>query len=145
MPATDKLVTKTVHLTVGGTDLSPYCRNVQVNMGFGDVDISALADPSNRHAKGTGDHSVTFEIIHAKALSNTLSVLAPMLAQEDPVAVVYRAKDATKGADNHEFRFDALINQLPFGGSRGEANMSNITVPIDGQVTIDDGTTTTLL
>lgn len=141
MPTSDKLVTKTVFLTIDGNNFALYARQVTVNMGFGDVDISTLSDPANRHAKGTGDHQATIEFIHAKALSSTLTVLLPLLKQDDPVAVVYRPKNEAKGADNHEFTFDWLLHQMPFGGNRGDANTSSLTCPIDGQISIDDGTT----
>ncbi|MEM7048909.1 MAG: hypothetical protein AAF604_04580 [Acidobacteriota bacterium] len=138
--ATDKHVIKQVHAVFSGTDISGLIRSVTVNLGYGDVDVSALGDLANRRAKGVGDHQVTIEFIHKTALSESLGLLVDAFRADDVTTFVYRPKSGAKDADNPEFRCDLLVTQLPFGGNRGDAHTSSLTIPVDGQVTYDDNT-----
>jgi hypothetical protein len=146
----EKLIIKNPVVTMdpNGTpvDLSPYCKNFSLSIKKEAVDVAAYGDPAGNKAKGVGDHEATVEFFHARAMSAFLAKIAEQYVLDEDTEFDVKYKNESIGVDNLKFSFACLVNSIgQLGGQRGQASMLSATWPINGQVTMYDGTTTTLL
>lgn len=147
--ANEKIVIKDAVITMnpGGSavDLSPFCKKVQLDIAKPDVNTSCMGDPADRHMKGPGGHQVSFDFLHARAQSAFLAKMATEFNLDVATPFEVKFRNATVDTDNRKFTFSALVITLPIGASRGEAASFSASWPIDGQVTMNDGTSDVLL
>ncbi len=144
MPASNKLVIRGGFFSLAGDDLSAYIDQIEIQLSRADVDLSDMSSLADRHGKGAGSHQFTVQLKHAVD-DNTITKFRTAFNSNDPSAVVVRLRPASEAASasptNLEYQFDVVVNSMPLGGSRNSAHMHSYNWPIDGQVTITDGTT----
>lgn len=147
--ANPKLIIKdpVVLLDPSGTslDMSNYCRQVSLAIAKKDVDVSAFGDPADEHAKGPGGHSATFLFLQSKDMSIVMARFVTEFNLDDTTTFSVKFKNTTVSPTNLKYTFDCLVNSIPIGAQRGEVSQMQVTYPISGQITQNDGTSDVLL
>jgi len=149
MPIADRIVIKDGVVfrdpTGANTAYGGVISSAVIKLAKKDLDGSAWTDKADRHLKGTGNHSVTWTFRPSASMSTHVQTLMNDFAVDATVTWEVRFKSSAAAPDNLRYRFDVLVVEVPMGGNRGDVLDINVTWPIDGQVSVFDGTTTTLL
>lgn len=151
MPPIEKLIlngTQLIMNPAAGTPtvLSPYITNAAVQFRRASVQTGAHGDLADTQGKGPGQHQFVFAWRYPRALSLLLPFFLVELNLDDPTPFHLFAKPGVVGLDNHRAAFAVAITDIgQLGGERGATMDGNVTLPISGQVTVFDGTTTVVV
>lgn len=137
----DKLVFLNPAITWDGTPRTGEFNQVQLSLGAADVPLGNFGDKAELHGKGIRDHSVSWQVMPGND-HVYLDLLFDAFQSEDPVPVTLRRLDEPESATNPTYSFEVVVNSLDIGGNRGDAFSMSPSWPINGSVTVTNGSKT---
>ncbi|HEY9417121.1 MAG TPA: hypothetical protein VIQ30_20375 [Pseudonocardia sp.] len=113
-------------VTVGGTDLSTYVRQVTLNVNADELDDTAMGDTFRSRIGGLKDWSVNLEFNQDFAAGAVDATLWPLLGTTTTVTV--KATSATNSATNPLYSGSVLVSQVnPLTNGVGDLATTSIT------------------
>lgn len=122
-----------VTLTVGGTALSQWVREIKLDMSAEDLDATAMGAVSKTHARGLRDDRAEVTFLQDYAASAVDATLAPLFTSTG-FSVVIKPTSAAVSSTNPSYTFTAiLLDYSPIDASVGEISMPEVVfVPAPG-------------
>ncbi|HEY9416721.1 MAG TPA: hypothetical protein VIQ30_18355 [Pseudonocardia sp.] len=113
-------------VTVGGTDLSTYVRQVTINVTADEQDDTAMGDTFRSRIAGLKDWSVNLEFNNDFAAGAVDATLWPLLGTTTTVTV--KATSAANSATNPQYSGSVLVSQVnPLTNGVGDLATTSIT------------------
>ena len=113
-------------VTVGGTDLSAYVRQVTLNVNADELDDTAMGDTFRSRIGGLKDWSVNLEFNQDFAAGAVDATLWPLLGTTTTVTV--KATSAANSATNPQYSGSVLVSQVnPLTNGVGDLATTSIT------------------
>ena len=113
-------------VTVGGTDLSAYVRQVTLNVNADELDDTAMGDQFRSRIAGLKDWSVNLEFNNDFAAGAVDATLWPLLGTTTTVTV--KATSAANSATNPQYSGSVLVSQVnPLTNGVGDLATTSIT------------------
>ena len=113
-------------VTVGGTDLSTYVRQVTINVTADEQDDTAMGDTFRSRIAGLKDWSVNLEFNQDFAAGAVDATLWPLLGTTTTVTV--KATSAANSATNPQYSGSVLVSQVnPLTNGVGDLATTSIT------------------
>ena len=125
-------VLNNAYVTIGGTDLSAYVKEVRITDNYDQLDPTAMGDTARRRKKGLQDWTVEVRLLQDFAALAVDAVLSPLVGA-DTCALVIRPTDAAKSATNPEWGGNGyLASYSPIGGTVGNLHETTVTFLSNG-------------
>lgn len=108
------------------------------------INTSAHGDLADSFDKGGGQHMLTLNFFYPQALSTIMPALLTELNNNNatPFAASY-APGTTPAVNNPQITGAISVHDLgKWGGARNTAMETSVTLPVNGQLSYNDGTTT---
>ena len=113
-------------VTVGGTDLSTYVRQVTINVTADEQDDTAMGDTFRSRIAGLKDWSVNLEFNNDFAAGAVDATLWPLLGTTTTVTV--KATSAANSATNPQYSGSVLVSQVnPLTNGVGDLATTSVT------------------
>lgn len=113
-------------VTVGGTDLSTYVRQVTINVSADEQDDTAMGDTFRSRIAGLKDWSVNLEFNQDFAAGAVDATLWPLLGTVATVTV--KATSAANSVTNPQYSGSVLVSQVnPLTNGVGDLATTSIT------------------
>lgn len=127
---------------IDSVDLSDHIREVTVALTSDDVDVTAMGAGGHGHIAGIRDDSFTFTMYSDFSSAKVHATLNPKFVAAGTVAIEVIPSGSTVGTTNPRFRgYCPVLTYTPVGGAVGDAAMTEISLPVNGTVTVDTGGT----
>ena len=124
-------------LTVGGTDLTSYCRSITINQEYAEVDVTGMNSVSVSNVPGLIDDSWEIEWFQTWDASAVDATLYPLLGSQTGATFIFQTNGGTVTSTMPKYTLvGTLYTYQPVQGEVGAVSMTTTTVkPIAGQYT----------
>lgn len=104
-----KLSGKTAVITVNSVDISDHVRSVSIEIDREELDFTGFGSSYKEIGFGLGDVTITLEVFHDYAASETHATLFALSTSDTPFPVTVKPTNAAISATNPEFQMTALM------------------------------------
>jgi len=130
-----KQVLTDVYVSLGGTNISSYVAQVQLQTSVNEITTTAFGDTSVRRVGGLKDNSVTLSIHQDYSALETL--VYPLIGSTAQMIIRPSGTAATPASTaSPSYTFSVLITEWsPVNGAVGELATADVSWMIDGNIT----------
>ena len=128
-------VTKTAFISVGGTDLTAYVKQLTFDMGNEEVDATAMTNNTRIYLPGLKTASLTIDFLQNMTGATVDSTLGPLIGGA-AAAIIVRGTNAAVGPNNPQYAGSMILSSYtPVGGNVGEMATAKATFKPAGDIT----------
>jgi len=133
MPA---FVLRNAFVTLDGTDVSSFVKEVHVDMTADDVDVTAMGAGGHQHLAGIRNDKFTLVAYSNFGASSLDSIVQAKFTAAGTLAVLVQPNGSTVGTLNPKYTGGCpLLTYSPVGGNVGDAAMTPLELPVNGTIT----------
>jgi len=128
-----KLVLTNANVTLAGTDISSYVRQVQITSSVNEVETTAFGNTSRTRVAGLIDNKVQVDV--HQDYSAVEGLVYPLIGGT-AVTMVVKPNGSAVSTANPSYTFSVLVTEWsPVNGAVGDLATSSQTWPISGTIT----------
>lgn len=130
-----KLVLTNANVTLAGTDISSYVKQVTLTSSVNEVETTAFGSTARTRVAGLTDNKVQLDI-HQDYAAGAVEPLVYPLIGGTAVTMVVKPNGSATSTANPSYTFSVLVTEwTPVNGAVGDLATASVTWPVSGAIT----------